>query len=145
MADLRNARLSVYFRNRLLDGNGLEDFDGGVIRIYTAAQPATPETAIAGQTLLVSPTLNAEAFPDNAAAAGAAIANAITAALAVANGNAAWFRILNAALTQVLCDGSVGPAGDGNLYNLTLPTIAIVAGVSIGAQSMSISIPMQGT
>lgn len=145
MADLRNTRLSIFFRNRLLDAIGLEDFDGALIRCYSGAQPATPETAIGAQVLLVTMTMNAEGFPDNAAAGGAASANPITAGLVVANGNAAWFRVLNAAGTQVLCDGSIGPSGDGNQYNLTLPTIALVIGVSIGAQSMSITIPMQGT
>lgn len=145
MADLRNTRLSVYFRNRLLDGNGLEDFDSGIIRVYTTAQPATPETAIGAQVLLVTLTLNVEAFPDNAAALGAAIANAITAGLGVAAGNAAWFRVLTAGGAQVLCDGSVGPTGDGNQYNLTLPTVAVVVGLSIGATSFTLTLPMQGT
>lgn len=145
MADLRNTRLSIYLRNYLLNGGGMEAFDGGTIKIYTAAQPATPETAIGAQILLASPQLNAEAFPDNAAAGGSIVANPITSQNAVANGTAAWFRVFDASGLNVLMDGSVGPLGDGNLYNLTLPTVVIPIGMSIGAASFTFTLPMQGT
>src|SRR5207247_1933356 len=44
--------------------------NGGTIRIYTAPQPATADTAITTQTLLASPTLGNPAF--TAAVAGVA-------------------------------------------------------------------------
>lgn len=144
MADLRNTRLSIYLRNQLLNNLGLESFDGGLIRIYTTAQPATPETAIAAQTLLVTPTMAVEAFTDGAAAGGIATAQPTVAGVGVAVGTAAWFRVLDSTGTNVLCDGSVGPSGDGNVYNLTLPSVAITVGMSINTSSFTVTLPMQG-
>ena len=144
MADNRNTRLSVYLRNRLLDGHGLDDFDGALIRVYSAAQPATPETAIGAQVKLVTMTMNANGFPDNAAAAGVTTANPVTSSMVIANGTTTWFRIVNAADTQVLADGSVGPAGDGNTWNLTIASVTLVISQSIGASAMTLTHPLQG-
>jgi hypothetical protein len=145
MADLRNTRLSVYLRNRLLDGHGLADFDGALIRVYSAAQPATPETAIGAQVKIVTLTMNATGFPAASAAAGVATANPITSGNTIAAGTVTWFRIVDSTGTNVLVDGSVGPSGDGNIYNLTLAAVALLVGVSIGASSLTLTLPMQGT
>ena len=144
MADLRNTRFSVYFRNRLLNAIGLADFDGGLIDIMSLAQPATPETAITTQVLLATLTLGTPAFPVGGAAGGVATANAITNGVAGNNGTATWARIWKAGRTQVLMDVSVGASGDANTDNFELPTTTIVAGVSQGASSFTITLPMQG-
>src|SRR5439155_785437 len=67
--------------------------NGGTIRIYTAPQPATADTAITTQTLLASPTFGSPAFA--AAVAGVSTANAITAdPSASASGTANWARFV---------------------------------------------------
>lgn len=144
MADLRNTRLSSYLRTRLLNAQGLVDFNGALIDVMSGAQPATPETAIGAQVLLVTMTMNAVGFPVGGAAAGVATANAITAGVAVATGVAAWIRIWNAARTQVLLDAEVGASTDANTDNLELPSTAISSGVSVGTSSMTLTLPMQG-
>lgn len=142
MADLRNTRLSVYLRTRLLNAIGLADFDGAKIDVMSGGQPATPETAITSQVTLATMTMGTPAF--GAAVAGVATANAITGAAAAATGTATWLRIWNAARTQVLLDAEVGASTDANTDNLELPTVSINSGVTVGASSMTLTLPMQG-
>jgi len=144
MADLRNARFSVFFRNSLLNAGGLEDFDGAKVDVMSGAQPATPETAIGAQVTLVTLTLNAEAFPDGAAVGGVATANEITSGVAGNTGTAAWARIWNSARTQVLMDISVGSSADADVQNFELPTTSIVSGITYGANAFTLTLPMQG-
>src|SRR5947208_234930 len=80
--------------------------NGGTIRIYTAPQPATADTAITTQTLLASPTFGSPAFA--AAVAGVSTANAITAdPSASASGTANWARFVTSGGATVY-DGLVG-------------------------------------
>lgn len=145
MADLRNTRFSIYLRNQLLDALGLAAFNSCKILIYSGVQPVTPETAIGAQVLLDTITGNAVCFPAPPAAAnGVATANATTAGVAVAAGTAAWFRVTNSAGTQVLCDGSVGPSGGPDTYNLALSSVAVTVGLSLNASSFTLTLPMQG-
>lgn len=144
MADLRNTRLSIYLRNRLLNGFGLADFNGATIKFYTTAQPATPETALGAQTLLVTDTMANPAFPAAAAAGGVATANAIVSGVAAATGTPTWARITDSGGTNVLCDCEVGASSDANTDNIELPAVSITAGVTVGLSSFTITLPMQG-
>jgi hypothetical protein len=127
-AALRNAGLDAMF--------GAAQ-NAGKLRIYTGAQPATPETAASG-TLLAELTLNATAWA--AAASGSKAANAITGAAAVASGTAGYFRITNAAGSVSYFDGSVGVTGSDS--NLELATTTITAGVVVNVTSLTLSIPV---
>jgi hypothetical protein len=107
--------------------------NSGLIRIYDGTQPATGDTAITTQNLLVTLTLNATAFP--AAVAGALTANAITSGTAGASGTATWARILTSAATAVF-DGSVGTAD----ANIVLNSVAISSGASVACTSFTITL-----
>lgn len=112
--------------------------DAGIIRIYTGAKPATPETAASG-TLLAELTLNADAF--GAAAAGTITANAITSdSAANATGTAGWFRVWKSDGTTPLWDGDVTATGGGG--DMTLNTISIVANAQVSMTSCTYTVPM---
>jgi hypothetical protein len=104
--------------------------DAGYLRIYDGAQPADPQTAISGQTLLAELRWNADAFA--AAVDGAAAANALTADPSANNtGTAAWFRALQSDGATAVFDGSVGTSG----CNLNLSSVAIEAGAAVAVTS----------
>lgn len=96
---------------------------GGKINLYTGTQPATADTALAGNTLLAAPVLGTPAFP--AAAAGVLTANAITAANAVATGKATFARTTKADGTTVVMDSSVGMQLVGADFTFTSATKTI--------------------
>jgi hypothetical protein len=105
--------------------------NGGSVKIYDGAQPATGDTAISTQVLLATLGLSATAFA--AAVAGVITANAITAGVAGNTGTAAWFRVFKSDGATAVFDGSVGTSA----ANLILPTTSITAGVSVTCSSFT--------
>jgi hypothetical protein len=124
---------SIVARNAELDALA-PLFNSGKLRIYTGAQPATPETAASG-TLLVELTFNATAFP--AASGGVITANAITSAAAGATGTAGWCRSLKSDGTTALIDGDVSTSG----AFLNLNSTAISSGATVAVSSYVITNP----
>lgn len=111
------------------------EFNTGYLRIYTGAQPATPETAASG-TLLAELRFNATAF--GAAAAGVITAAAITGdTSADASGTAGWFRALKSDGTTALVDGSVGTSG----ADLNFNSVAFSAGAAVDVTAFTITLP----
>ena len=109
--------------------------NGGTIRIYTAPQPATADTAVTTQTLLASPTFGTPAFA--AAVAGVATANAITAdGDAAASGTANWARFVTSGGATIY-DGTVGttPAAHCRLPSTTITIHGTVSVTSARYQS----------
>lgn len=95
-----------------------------VLNIYAGTQPASPDTAISGQTLLASLTCNATFAP--AAAGGVLTLNSISngtgTAGAGAGTNATFFRLTTSGGTAHI-DGTVGISGaDLNLNNTNIAT-----------------------
>lgn len=107
--------------------------DAGKLRVYDGTQPATADTAITTQNLLVELTMNATAF--GAGVSGVVTANAITDGTAVFTATATWFRLLKSDGTTAICDGSAGAAGSN--LNLTPATIVSGATVSVTAFTMT--------
>ncbi len=104
--------------------------NGGVLRFYTGAQPANPDTAITTQTLLAELTIPNPAFA--AAVNGVATANTITGdASANASGTAAWFRAFKTGGAVAVLDGTVGTS----LADCNLSTTAILAGQPVEVTS----------
>lgn len=100
--------------------------NGGKIKVYNGTQPATADTAMSGNTLGVTLTLNATAFA--AAVSGVLTANAITSAAAVADITPTWARICKSDDTPVF-DVSAGASG----CNLTIG--AFTTGTTVGITS----------
>lgn len=97
----------------------------GKIKIYSGAQPAAGGAPTG--TLLGTYTCSATFAP--AASGGVLTINAVTGGLAVASGDAAWFRLTTSADVFVL-DGDVSITGGGG--DLTLDNINWVASGTIG-------------
>jgi hypothetical protein len=111
----------------------------GKVRIYTASQPADPDTAIGAQTLLAELTFSDPAFgaAADAAPGGRATANAITSdSSANATGTAAWFRVLDSDNTA-LWDGDVGTGS----HDMVVNTTSFVAGAEVAITSWTVTMP----
>lgn len=111
--------------------------NNGYLRLYTTAQPANADTALAAQTLLSEHRFSATAAP--ATVGGLITFNAITAVAAVASGTAAWFRALKSDGTTVVMDGSIGVVGSTSNLELNATAIASGANVSITAFTHSVN------
>lgn len=107
----------------------------GAIRIYTGAQPATGDTAVAGS-LLVTIPLTSPAF--GAAASGAAAAGDPAAVASTGTGTAGWFRAVDGAGNGVF-DGSVTATGAGG--DLQLSSTSLAPGVSVDITAFTYTTP----
>ena len=115
----------------LIDAGG-----AGTIRIYTGAQPATPETAASG-TLLATLTFSGTAF--GAADTGVATAAAITPdASADDTGTAGWARIANGSGATIM-DVDVGASASG--ATIEFDSVAFEAGGAINISALTYTQP----
>lgn len=127
-------KAAITLRNTLLDGiNAL--LNNGYIRIYSGTEPATPEAALSGNTLLAELRFNTTAF--GAAAAGVITANAIAAVTAAASGTATFWRGLTSDGTTVRLQGTVGTSG----ADLNLNSVAISSGAQVQVTSATLTFP----
>lgn len=101
----------------------------GLIRVYDGTQPATADTALSGNTLGVTLTFGATAFP--AASSGLLTANAITSGTAVASITPTFARIFKSDGTTVIMDVSAGASG----ANMTIG--AFTSGTVVSATSFT--------
>ncbi len=115
-----NTHYSIAVRNDMLNQLNTEIGASGLLRVYSGTQPATPDTALSGNTLLAELTLSATAFA--AASGGVVTANAIGDDTdANATGTATFASFVSAGGTRVV-DVSVGSSG----ADLNLNTVSIV-------------------
>lgn len=135
-------RLATTARNAACDG--IVDLidagaGAGIIRIYTASQPANPQTAVSGQVLLATLTFSDPAF--GAAATGVATASSITSDTNVdATGTAAWARVLDSDAvdpTDAVMDMDIGQ-GSGTL---DFDDTSFIAGGTAAISSMTVTVP----
>lgn len=106
--------------------------NNGYLRIYSGTQPATADTALAGNTLLAELRFSATAAP--AASGGLITFNAITSdSSADATGTAAFFRCLKSDGTTVVMDGTVGTSAS----NMVIATTSISAGQTVSCSSFT--------
>lgn len=111
---------------------------GGTIKIYTAAMPATPDTALGAQVLLGTLTFSDPSAPD--AVNGVSTYSAITEdTIADATGTAAWARIADST-GVIVQDVDVTATGGGGFIELN--TTSIVAGGPIRISSWILTVPM---
>lgn len=103
--------------------------NSGLIKVYNGTQPATADTALSGNTLGVTLTLNATAF--GAPVDGLLTANAITSGTAVADITPTFARIYRSDGTTVVMDISAGASG----ANLTIG--AFTTGTVVSASSFT--------
>lgn len=132
-------RLSTATRNAACDAV-VDRVDGGpgagTIQIRSGTQPASADSAATG-TLLVTVTLSDPAFGP-ASNGSATLAGVPLSAVAVADGTAGWFRMLDSTGATVL-DGSVSAAGGGG--DLQLSTTTIITGLTVEITSGTVTMP----
>lgn len=124
-------KLATTRRNEANDSitNNLND---GYLRIYDGAQPADPQTALAGNTLLAELRFNATAF--GASANGVATANAITSEdSALASGTPTFARLFESDGSTVYADATVGTSGT----DIILGSATIAVGNEVSVTSMT--------
>lgn len=109
--------------------------NSGFIEVYSGSRPATPDTALSGNTLLATLTFSATAFP--AGANGVLTANAITSGTAVATNTAAWARVYKSDTTTVIGDCNCGTSGS----DINFPTLSFVTGEVISCSSLTLTQP----
>lgn len=107
--------------------------NSGFIQIYSGTRPATPDTALSGNTLLATLAFGATAFA--AASSGVATANAITSGTAVANGTASFARIFKSDDATVVGDCNCGTSGS----DCNFPTVSFVSGNIITCTSLTLT------
>lgn len=110
--------------------------NGATIKVYDGTQPATADTLVTTQVLLVTFTLSSPAFAALLSNIGAA--NSIPSAVAVATGIASWFRLATSGGTT-LFDGSVGTGGT---FNMVLNGTGIANGQSVSLSSYTFEVPL---
>ena len=105
---------------------------GALIKLYTGTQPANANTALSGNTLLVTLTI-AGAFGTDSN--GTLTFSTINSGTAVASGTAGFFRIVKSDGTTVVMDGSIGTSSADLVLNTTTiatnDTVAITSGTIV--------------
>lgn len=107
---------------------------GGTIEIYDGAKPATPETAVTNQNLLVSFVIPNNGFAAPADVPGQNYVEAVGAAIAAADpvmsGTATWARVKDSG-GDVVFDGNVGTSASNAYARLSSTAITVGVGVSV--------------
>jgi len=105
---------------------------GALIHIYDGTQPANANTALSGNTLLVTLTIAGSFGTDSN---GTLTFSTVTDGTAVASGTATFFRIYKSDGTTVVMDGSVGTSSADLVLNTTTiatnDTVAITSGTIV--------------
>ena len=129
--------LSTTARNATTDAvTALVNANGpGAVRIYSGAQPATGDAAVAG-TLLATVTMANPAF--GASSSGTGTATKPAAVNPTGTGTAAWFRVVNGSGVGVF-DGSVTATGAGG--DMTLSNTSLAPGINVDITSLTYSTP----
>ena len=127
-----NIKYSVALKAAQLNAMSTLLGNGALMLIYAGTQPANPDTAATGSTLLDTLTCGAPFAPVTTTAT--LTLNAITGSNAVAAGTAAWYRLTTAGGVAHV-DGTIGTgAFDLNLINTS---IAIGQPVSVSSSTYS--------
>ena len=112
--------------------------NNGYLRIYSGTRPATPDTALSGNTLLAELRYAASAFgsPTTAEPDVMSAAAIVQDASADNTGTASFFRSFQSDGTTVEMDGNVGTSGS----DLNLNTTSIVALGIVQVSSLTITL-----
>lgn len=115
-------------------------FNGGTLTIYSGTMPATPQTALSGNTALATFTFNASAFGTPSYSGGNMVATASLAANSVnplASGTAGFARAFQSDGTTVCGDYTVGTSGT----DLIIGSTTISTGVPVTVSSLVSRLP----
>lgn len=113
---------------------------GGKLTIYGGAQPASPDTAVGAQPVLVEFTLGDPAFagPVDGGAGATATGNPVDPVPATATGTATWFRITDSDGDAVIDGDVTDTAGSGSLK---VSSTSIIEDIDVSIVSMTFTMP----
>lgn len=132
-------RVSTAVRNAMVDAAAAlinAGSAGGVIRIYTGAQPAGPGTAASGD-LLAEIDLSDPAYAAAVTGSAAIDTSPALTGIATGAGTAGWARVLDSD-DNALVDCNVSESGGGG--DLILDDTAILVGASVTITSLPLSV-----
>lgn len=127
-----NLKYKTTLKNSRLDAITTAISTSGLLIIYNGTQPATPDTALSGNTVLATLALSSAFAPGSSS--GVLTASTITSATASATGTATWATLSTSGGTRIV-DMSVGTSG----ADLNLATTAINSGDTIAVSSLTIT------
>lgn len=128
-----NLKYAVALKNLRLNQITTEISTSGFLRIYSGTQPANPDTALSGNTMLANLPLSSTFAAG--ASGGVLTANAITTESSADNtGTATFFSLVTSAGVRII-DGSVGTSG----ADMTINTTAIVSGAAVACSSLTVT------
>lgn len=106
---------------------------GGTLKVYSGPRPATSDTALSSQDVLLNFTL-----PDPAGTAenGVFTADSITAAIVLTSGTAVWARAFDSTGTTI-ADSDVGVPSSGAMIELS--AINLVEGAFVSVLSFTLT------
>lgn len=113
------------------------EFAGGTIELYTGSQPASAEDAATG-TLLATVNLPSPAF--SAATNGVASKDGSWSGVAVATGDAGWFRMYDSGQAKHK-DGVVTATGGGG--EIEISDLSVVTGDTVIVDTASVTQPAE--
>lgn len=104
------------------------------IIIYSGTRPATPDTALSGNTVLATVTVPSW----GTAASGSSAAASMTAVTAAASGTATFFRLYKSDGTTTIGDGDITATGGGGV--MTFDNTSFVSGGTVTVTSFSLTV-----
>ncbi len=128
-------KTAVARRNAMLD-TLTTPASSSLLQIYSGTRPTDADTALSGNTLLVTLTLGSTAAP--ASSGGVWTANSITSGTAVATGTASFCRWVQSNGTTAIGDLSLATSGS----EVTINTTSIVSGATVSCSSMTVTAPV---
>ena len=114
--------------------------NSGFIELYSGPQPATANTSLGANVLLVTLGFSATAFLAPPVA-GLLVAFPIVSGVGVSTGTATFARIYQSNGTSVVMDVPLGTTAP---YEIILNTLNIVSGSTVSMSSFSHQIPLAG-
>lgn len=115
--------------------------NSGTLVWYSGTQPATPETALSGNTVLCTFTLNSTAFGAPSISGGFAQATGSLAASSVtptSNGTATFARLYKSDGTTAIADLTIGTSGT----DIVIGNTSIATTINVTLNSFVLKIPV---
>lgn len=128
-----NVHVATTGRNGMVD-NLAARLNSGFLKVYSGTQPANANTALSGNTLLVTHGFASTAF--GASSSGTATAGSISSGVIAASGTATFARLYESDGTTAVMDISVGASG----CDLNYPTATFTQNVTATISSLTLSI-----
>ena len=110
----------------------------GSIKLYSGTRPATPATALSGNTLLATWTFDATPWTAGASDGVYTWADAPQSVAPAASGTATFARLFKSDGTTAVCDVDAGTSGT----EIILGSTTITTGVNVSLTAFTLTVPL---